>query len=169
MQNVAIPKDEIQDPQGLLMPDKNMSRDPERTPMQWDNSENAGFTSGKPWLRIDELYKENNVAFQKNQEGSLLRLYKQLIDFRQSEPALTTGDYYPVVTDGTTLSYIRKKQGRPSFLIVLNLTNRPAVFHPADVSITGEIIISTDNTDLMQRVASGKILQANEGILARML
>src|SRR5690606_19449730 len=56
MRDVPIPADEVQDPQGLNMPDKNLSRDPARTPMQWDNSENAGFTGSKPWLRIDKLY-----------------------------------------------------------------------------------------------------------------
>ena len=52
MRDVPIPSTEIQDPQGKNMPGKNLSRDPGRTPMQWDNSLYAGFTDGKPWLRI---------------------------------------------------------------------------------------------------------------------
>ena len=51
MRDVAIPFDEVQDPQGLNMPDKNLSRDPARTPMQWSAEDAAGFTTGKPWLR----------------------------------------------------------------------------------------------------------------------
>src|SRR4051812_13736659 len=62
MLDVAIPIEEVQDPQGLNMPDKNLSRDPARTPMQWDSSENAGFTTGKPWLRLHRSYRRMNVG-----------------------------------------------------------------------------------------------------------
>ncbi|HEY7162059.1 MAG TPA: alpha-amylase family glycosyl hydrolase, partial [Acidobacteriota bacterium] len=54
MPQVPIPGDEVRDPQGLLMPDKGLSRDPQRTPMQWDQNENAGFTTVTPWLRLSD-------------------------------------------------------------------------------------------------------------------
>ena len=57
MRDVPIPFEEIQDPQGKNMPGKNLSRDPARTPMQWDTGNNAGFSEGIPWLRIDKRYQ----------------------------------------------------------------------------------------------------------------
>src|SRR5690606_29102508 len=71
MQDVPIPKDEIRDPQGLNMPDKYLSRDPSRTPMQWDNSENAGFTTGTPWLRLGRNHRHRNVTVQKQNPFSM--------------------------------------------------------------------------------------------------
>ena len=65
MTDVPIPFEEVQDPQGLNMPDKNLSRDPGRTPMQWDSTEYAGFASSKPWLRLASNYTVVNVARQK--------------------------------------------------------------------------------------------------------
>ena len=61
-----------------------------------------------------------NMASQKKDSDSLLNFYRQLIALRQKEPALHKGDYYPVVTDGKTLAYIRRWEGSPSFLMVLN-------------------------------------------------
>jgi alpha-glucosidase len=65
MRDVPIPMDEIVDPQGLNMPDLNVSRDPARTPMQWDEQINAGFSSHKPWLRLPYNSGRVNVEVQK--------------------------------------------------------------------------------------------------------
>ncbi|MGL4284692.1 MAG: alpha-amylase family glycosyl hydrolase, partial [Eubacterium aggregans] len=77
MRDVPIPPEEVQDPQGLNMPGKNLSRDPARTPMVWDNSEGGGFTKATPWLRLGNNYKRVNVAAQKEEEGGHLQLYKR--------------------------------------------------------------------------------------------
>src|SRR5690606_7702723 len=61
MQDVEISADQVQDPQEKNIPGKGLGRDPERTPMQWDTSENAGFTSGKPWLPLMDDHKKINV------------------------------------------------------------------------------------------------------------
>ena len=61
------------------------SRDNARTPFQWNNSENAGFTTGKPWLKVNENYKEINAASQVRNEDSVFGFYKKLINLRKSE------------------------------------------------------------------------------------
>lgn len=75
-------------------PIKRFCRDLARTPMQWDSSENAGFTEAgaKPWLPVDSEYKTNNVTSQGNDPTSLLNFYKKLIWLRKQQPALKTGD-----------------------------------------------------------------------------
>ena len=165
MRDVPIPQNEIQDPQGLNMPDKNLSRDPERTPMQWDNSEQAGFTIGKPWLRLDKTWMRDNVQVQRQDKYSMLCLYQQLIQLRQREPSLMTGNYKPVFSDHQMLAYIRHKEGSPAFLIVLNLTHRPCYFAPGTLHFKGRIMIDTF-PEQEQTVVNDRIdLGGDEGLI----
>jgi alpha-glucosidase len=143
MQDVAIPFEEVQDPQGLNMPDKNLSRDPSRTPMQWDSSEHAGFTTGKPWLRLHRSFRRRNVATEKEDRYSMLCLYKRLIELRQKEPALMTGAYIPVYADQHALAYIRQNNGAAKYLMVLNLSNGPCYFTPKNFPFSGKVVLAT--------------------------
>jgi alpha-glucosidase len=143
MRDVPIPPDEVKDPQGLNMPGKNLSRDPQRTPMQWDATRNAGFTAGEPWLRLDRTFRRLNVAEQEKDDYSHLCLYQRLIRVRQQEPSLMTGAYRPVYSDNQLLAYIRQADGQPAFLMVLNLTHRPCYFTPATIRFTGVICVDT--------------------------
>lgn len=144
MDNVPIPDNEVQDPQGLLMPGKNLSRDPQRTPMQWSSSANAGFTKAKPWLRLADNYREVNVADEQENAGSLLLFYKRLIALRQQEAALRIGDYIPVVGDKQLLAYIRRHPHGADHLVVANLTGQPATFDPKHMTIAGTIVLATE-------------------------
>lgn len=165
MSNVEIPKEEMKDPQGLRMENKE-SRDPQRTPMQWETSKNAGFTTGNPWLRLPNHFDQNNVATQEQDPDSILNFYKRLIALRQKESALHKGDYYPVVTDGNVLAYIRKGEATTSFLIVLNLTGEDTVFHPQDTDLEAKIILSTCKEWNNSKLKHGTPIEANEGLLA---
>lgn len=143
MRDVPIPSDEVRDPQGLNMPEKNLSRDPSRTPMHWDNSMNAGFTDTKPWLRIDPRYHRVNVESEKNDPYSMLTFYRKLIELRQSEVSLMAGDYIPLHSDRQILAYFRKMQDQSSFLIVLNLSHRPCYFKNNRVAVKGTVVLAT--------------------------
>jgi alpha-glucosidase len=168
MRDVPIPFEEVRDPQGLNMPDKNLSRDPARTPMQWDDSENAGFSPLKPWLRLDKTYKRENVQTQANDPHSMLSFYRRLIKLRQSEPSLMIGNYIPVYSDGQVISYIRKAEGANEFLVILNLTHRPAYFTPEHKQVKGKIILST-SVELEGNEVNGKVyLSGDEGIMVKL-
>ena len=69
------------------------SRDSARTPVQWDDSENAGFTTGTPWFYVNENYKEVNVASQENDENSVLNFYRKAIQLRKELSCVRHGDY----------------------------------------------------------------------------
>ncbi|GAA0545978.1 alpha-amylase family glycosyl hydrolase [Chitinophaga japonensis] len=168
MRDVAIPFEEVQDPQGLNMPDKNLSRDPARTPMQWDNSENAGFTEGKPWLRLDKAYSRVNVRAQKEDPYSMLSLYWRMIRLRSQEPALMEGKYIPVYSDTQVLSFMRQQEGQASFLVVLNLTHRPCYFRPPGFSFKGKVEIATTPEMEGSAVSSTISLDGDEGVLIRL-
>ncbi|HEX2921758.1 MAG TPA: alpha-amylase family glycosyl hydrolase [Bacteroidales bacterium] len=143
MRDVPVPSSDIRDPQGLNMPDKNLSRDPSRTPMQWDNSEYAGFSQVKPWLPIDRHYHRVNIEREKNDFYSMLTFYRKLIDFRQKEITLMSGDYSPFHSDKQMIAYFRKKPEHSTFLIVLNLSHRPCYFKSKRVSLKGTIRFAT--------------------------
>jgi len=168
MRDVPIPEDEIRDPQGLNMPGKNLSRDPERTPMLWDASANAGFTAGEPWLRLDRSYRRRNVEAEKNDPLSHLMLYRRLIELRQQEPSLMTGAYRPVCSDHQLIAYIRQAEGHPPFLIVLNLTHRPCYFTPSTIRFTGVIVIDTLPEQEQVSVTDTIDLFGDEGLVVKL-
>jgi len=168
MQDVLIPFNEVQDPQGLNMPDKNLSRDPARTPMQWNRDEYAGFSSVKPWLRISETFAEENVQVQQEEPGAMLFLYKRLITLRQLEPSLMTGIYTPVFTDHQLIAYIREAEGECSFLIVLNLSDQPCCFTTQQVKLAGRVEISTFPGNEGNRIEDTLNLKEDEGVIIRL-
>jgi len=165
MTDVPIPFDEVQDPQGLNMPEKNLSRDPSRTPMQWNSSEYAGFSTTRPWLRMNWNYKRLNVDAQKNDPYSTLSFYRQLIGLRQKELSLTMGDYKPVYADQQALAYIRQAPGEKTFLVVLNLSHRPCYLNIQHMPINGTIILCT-SPELNGTRMNGRIhMGGDEGMI----
>jgi alpha-glucosidase len=122
MTNVPIPPDEVQDPAEKTQPGIGMGRDPERTPMPWDGSLLAGFTSGKPWLPLGADHTLVNVTAQKQDESSLLHLHRRLVAFRRNHPVLVSGDMLSVAADKDLLRYERGGDDE-RLLVLLNLGN----------------------------------------------
>lgn len=166
MRDVAIPADEIKDPQGLNMPGLNLSRDPARTPMQWDDSPYAGFSDSPPWLRLPYNYPRVNVKVEQLNGFSMLNFYKRLIELRQHEPALNIGDYRSVFSDAQLIAYLRTFD-ESRFLIVLNLTHRPAIFQPPHFSFDGTIEISTEPERIGALASTPMTLSGDEGVILR--
>lgn len=104
-------------------------RDNSRTPMQWDSSANAGFSSATPWLKVNPNYKEINVAQQASDEGSVLNFYRKLIALRKSEPALIYGDYDLVNEDDAQIYSYTRTLGKKKILIMCNMTASLAMFN----------------------------------------
>src|SRR5258705_11982418 len=89
-------RDEVQDPVGKLSWPKDKGRDGERTPMQWTDGKNAGFTQGKPWLPVPPSAKTHNVVTEEKDPNSIFSVYKKDLSLRHTEPALLEGDYVSV-------------------------------------------------------------------------
>lgn len=164
MEDVKIPKDEIQDPQGLMMPDKDLSRDPYRTPMQWDEGKNAGFTTGNPWLRLSNNYKKLNVKAQQDDPESMLSLYKKLIALRKKEPALHSGFYRPVYSDQQLLSFIREGEGK-RFLIILNLSDKNCRFSPDRFKFKGTVRLALHAESEGQKMNKSIDIKGDGGLI----
>ncbi|MFZ2995797.1 alpha-amylase family glycosyl hydrolase [Sphingobium sp.] len=118
---VDIPPDRIRDPQHMQQPTLDIGRDRSRTPMPWDASPNAGFSSGDPWLPLNADWPSRNVKAQQDDQASILTLYRTLIALRRSTPALSIGSYRAAGADKDVLAYERGHRG-DRLLIVLNLS-----------------------------------------------
>ena len=119
-----ITKQEVKDPIGILGWPAEKGRDGERTPMQWNSSVNAGFTTGKPWLPVPASAKTRNVETESKNPNSLLRFYKEVLRLRKTEAALREGTYVPLnETDPNVVSYLRQSKDG-TILVVANFSGQ---------------------------------------------
>jgi alpha-glucosidase len=167
MRDVPIPPDRVQDPFEKNVPGKGLGRDPERTPMQWSNQDNAGFTHGTPWLPLAADAAECNVAAQEADAGSILCLYRRLIALRRAEHALSVGSFTSIAAEGDVLAYVRR-DGERTYVVALNLGPKPhALLLPKQLR-TGALALSTF-LDRQDEHIDGRIeLRADEGVIVRM-
>jgi alpha-glucosidase len=118
-------REEVQDPIGRKGWPKEKGRDGERTPMQWNSSENAGFTTGKPWLPVPPTYKTHNVADESKDPDSVLEFYKQVLKLRHTNQALLDGSYSAInENDTNVLSYLRIYKDQ-TVVVALNMSGSP--------------------------------------------
>ncbi|WP_404710714.1 alpha-amylase family glycosyl hydrolase [Sphingomonas sp. MMS24-J13] len=117
---VEIPPAKVQDPRELREPGLGFGRDPVRTPMPWDTSANAGFTTGEPWLPLNSDWPTRNVAVEREDAGSMLALYRELLRLRRAHEVLSIGDVRLIEAEGDVLAYERVNSNE-RVAIVLNL------------------------------------------------
>jgi alpha-glucosidase len=161
--DVSIPSHRVRDPLERNVPGKGLGRDPCRTPMQWDQSAHAGFSSREPWLPISDDFMTMNVRSEQVRPASTFSLYRHLLRLRKSHAALSVGDYEPVMA-GDLLAYLRNSP-QESLLIALNLGADPASLFLPSRAANGRIILST-MLDRPGEICSGRLqLRANEGLI----
>lgn len=188
MADVPIPPEFIQDPSAVNQPEVAdvVGRDPERTPMQWDDSPNAGFTAAgvQSWLPVGDDYELRNVASQAQDGRSFLTLFRTMTDLRRTEPALHSGDYASVdvgVASGEIFAYMRtvtrtgtgedQAEGDKgdNFLIVLNMGGNAHTLDLSGVAARADIAVQT----LMSRTGTVDLsaleVNPNEGLILRLL
>jgi alpha-glucosidase len=118
-------KEDVKDPIGKLGWPQEKGRDGERTPMQWNEAPNAGFSKGTPWLPVPSSYKTRNVAVESRDSSSVLEFYKHLLALRHRNPALLEGEYVPLNQDDpNVLAYLRRYKDQ-AVLVVLNMSAAP--------------------------------------------
>lgn len=120
--------DEGQVPEKILHAIHVKGRDNARTPMQWNSSENAGFTSGTPWLKVNPNFKEINVEAALDDRNSVFYYYQKLIQLRKELPIIVHGDYELLhEEDDEIYAYVRNYHGE-KLLVVLNFFANDATF-----------------------------------------
>ena len=179
MENVPIPPEMVQDPPAVNQPEiaDVVGRDPERTPMQWDGSPNAGFTEPgvTPWLPLADDYRMRNVSVQDRDPYSVLSLYRALTVLRRAGPALHRSEYRSVDVFGDdpfsddVFGYVRSAPEGDSFLIVLNFGGQPRVANVSAVAGTEATIAVCTGMDRVGRVNLTRLaLRPNEGLVLRL-
>ena len=121
-------KEDVKDPIGITGWPKEKGRDGERTPMQWNDGPNAGFSpSGvKTWLPIPPSYEQINVTAEERDPDSMLRWYQQIIALKKQDPALHNGAETMLNTsDEHVLSWLRKSENGEAVIVACNLTDQP--------------------------------------------
>jgi alpha-glucosidase len=164
MQQVAIAPDQVRDPFEKNVPDTGVGRDGCRTPMQWDATEYAGFSTSRPWLPVADGSVHENVINLNVDARSILSLYKALISLRRKLSQLQSGNYVPVAARGDLLLYRREGKGS-AVLIALNLGDQPVAIASDIVGLSGEILLSTFRDREGEKVEGSVDLRGNEGVI----
>jgi alpha-glucosidase len=166
LDRVPVPPQFAKDPWEKNEPGIGVSRDPSRTPFQWNASANAGFTTGTPWLPLDPDYQIQNFESLREDRYSLLMLYQGLIRIRNRHQALILGDARAINAKNDVLSYERS-HGAETLIVVLNLGAEPCTLSSLNTSQfdRSTILLST----YMDRDGPGAeiTLRANEGLILR--
>lgn len=118
------------------------SRDNARTPMQWDNTPNAGFTDGKPWICVNPNYNKINAQEQIEREDSVFNYYKQLIKLRKQNPIIVYGTYDLFLADDPNLYIYTRTYENDKLLIVCNFTDKEVSFDLSNEFKNSSILIS---------------------------
>ena len=127
------------DPKEALDSLKMMSRDNARTPMQWDDSEQAGFTTGKPWINVNPRYTEVNAKKDLSSDRSVYKFYQALIQMRKKNDLLVHGDYVPLETsDRNIISHQRNLDGE-TLTVIANYSGETIQIAP--VGNIGECVL----------------------------
>jgi alpha-glucosidase len=127
-------REDVKDPIGRLGWPVEKGRDGERTPMQWSDAANAGFSAHAPWLPVPPSYKTHNVATESKDPSSVLEFYRKVLALRHTNAELLEGSYTALNEDDpNVLSYLRSYKGK-AVLVALNMSGsaQKTVFHLAD-------------------------------------
>jgi oligo-1,6-glucosidase len=119
-------------------------RDNARTPLQWDASANAGFTSGKPWLKLNPNYHEVNAAQALADPDSVFHYYRRLIALRKSNPVMVYGRYELILAEHPEIyAYTRTLDG-DRLLVICNFSGHTPVFSlPSDIAFSAaELVVA---------------------------
>ncbi|MBR5766740.1 MAG: alpha-glucosidase [Lachnospiraceae bacterium] len=123
------------------------ARDSARTPMQWDSSDNAGFTAGKPWLPVSDDYDTVNVEAESSDPDSVLNLYLELVNLRSSHRELIDGSYAEILhEDEQIFAYVRENADSKA-VVLINLSNENASYDPSIVEDAEPILCTGKDCD----------------------
>ena len=166
MQNGVVPPELMYDPQGKDNP--LHSRDPVRTPMQWDDSPNAGFSpfGVRPWLPVSGDFHSRNVVAEQQDARSMLLLTHALLELRRATPALTIGSYRSLEQGNASCFVYQREQDGQRYLIALNFSAQAQPVALPDQG-TGASVLSTYMDRQGPLDLAALQLRSNEGLIIK--
>lgn len=126
------------------------TRDNARTPMQWDTTEQAGFTTGKPWMKVNPNYTEINAAEQVDCEDSIFNYYRKLIQLRKELPVLTDGKFTMLDMDHNQIFAYLRDNGENKLLVVCNFYGNTVDYAVSEKAEDLELLIGNYTEENMQ-------------------
>lgn len=164
MEDVPIPAGRERDPFGMNMPGTGLGRDPERTPMLWDGTAFAGFSTAEPWLPLSPGWEVLNVEAQRGDPASMLNYLRAVLALRREHPSLTAGSYRTLAVQGDVLVFARAGAGE-RLVVALNLEPEPkvVVFGAGDAG--GHVLLSTHPDRAGEAVGRELALRPDEGVV----
>ena len=126
------------------------TRDNARTPMQWDTTEQAGFTTGKPWMKVNPNYIEINAAEQVDCEDSIFNYYRKLIQLRKELPVLTDGKFTMLDMDHDQIFAYLRDNGEDKLLVVCNFYGNTVDYAVSEKAENLELLIRNYTEENMQ-------------------
>lgn len=165
LSDVTIESSQVRDPRELREPGLALGRDPVRTPMPWDGSENAGFSTAKPWLPLHADWRTRNVARMTEDPQSILTLYRRLLALRRDCLALSIGDFVLFDVEDEILLYERRHASE-RLVVALNLGGRPHRLRLPDWARGSRLLLSTLE-DAALAEAGALLLRSNEGVVLK--
>jgi alpha-glucosidase len=163
LENVTIPADRVQDPWEKNEPGLGLGRDPARTPMPWDGSANAGFTTGEAWLPLNADWMSRNVSVLSEDSRSILTLYRRLITLRRERAALHIGSFRLMSSENNVLAFERRHGREPRLLVALNFSSeRRRLTVEAD---DARLLLSTELDRNGDVLGAELRLRAGEGVV----
>ncbi|MBC2579504.1 alpha-glucosidase [Clostridium sp. DJ247] len=137
------------DPKEMMKAIYDRGRDNARTPMQWDDSENAGFTIGTPWIKVNPNYKNINAKLQINDKDSIFNYYKKLIKIRKENSVVVYGNYDLILEEHPHIYAYTRTGDNEKLLVICNFTENNTIFQlPNNVVYnTKKLLISNYNVD----------------------
>ncbi|OAS86731.1 glycoside hydrolase family 13 protein [Metabacillus litoralis] len=134
-------------------------RDNARTPFQWDDSENAGFTSGEPWIKVNPNYKEINAKQAVADQNSIFNYYKNIIQLRKNHPIIVYGDYELILPEHESIFAYTRSYENEKLLVITNFSGDATPFSlPGNVTISApELLISNYDVPQNEDILSFKL------------
>ncbi len=152
-------------PQDALSHAQLVSRDNARTPMQWDDSAQGGFTTAAPWLKVNPNTKEINVKAQRQDPFSIYQCYRNLIALRKKSPALTRGDMTFMETGCKELIAFTRSTPDETLLTIHNFSRQEHAIPDSLLKDAGEALLSSYDREGGYK---GPVLRAYESVIFRM-
>lgn len=137
----------------------NMGRDNARTPMQWSNAKNAGFSEAEPWIKLNPNCKTINAASQQNDPDSIFHTYKELIALRKSLPVLANGDFQLLDKAHPAVFAYTRKTDDQALLTLANFSKEPQTFDIPAAFAEADCLISSYGKDSRPELLKGENLE----------
>ncbi|EOO37486.1 glycoside hydrolase family 13 protein [Bacillus mycoides] len=143
-------------------------RDNARTPMQWDDREHAGFTTGEPWIAVNPNYKEINVKQAIQDEESIFYYYKKLIELRKNNEIVVYGTYDLILENNPSIFAYVRTYGEEKLLVIANFTADECVFELPEDIIYSEAELLIHNYDVENVLIENITLRPYEAMVFKL-